>query len=169
VFDINETFISVSLIDLLSSQINASEITIEGGSINIVVYPDSQLNFEKAITKIKEKEEIVKDQIVPEKKDEESPGISLKIDDLKIIDLQLNAENQFKKNKLQVIINELSSEFSYFENHIITSIQLDTHIDSIIKNNELLFSDQQIKLESNLEVDTDSLYVKLEEGNFFIC
>jgi hypothetical protein len=168
VFEIDETFISVSLIDLLSSQINASEITIEGGSINIVVYPDSQLNFEKAITKVKEKEEFVKDQIIPEKKDEETTGISLKIDDLKIIDLQVNAENQFKKNKVQIKINELSSEFSYIENHIITWIELDTHIDSLIKNNELLFSDEQIILESNLEVDTDSIYVKLEEGSFSI-
>ena len=32
----------------------------------------------------------------------------------------------------------------------------------------LLISDQQINFESKLEVDTDSIYVKLEEGSFSI-
>jgi AsmA protein len=97
-----------------------------------------------------------------------TPGLNFQIDNLEIIDLQLSLENQFKKNKVLLRINELQSEFSYVKNQIICSINLDTQIDSLIKNEKLLLSDQQINFESKIEVDTDSIYVKLEEGSFSI-
>jgi len=171
VFDIKEAYISVNMLDLLSSKINVSEITFENGSINAVVYPDSQTNLEKAIKKVSRDEETVKvDTLESEKKLVEQKGsdFSLQIDNLELTDISITAENQFKKNKVRLKINQLQSEFSYKENQIVSSVSLDTHIDSLIKNGELLFSDEQINLESNLEIDTDSIYVKLEEGSFSI-
>lgn len=167
VFNIEEAYISLNIIDLFSSRINVSEITFEVGSLNIIVYPDSQTNLEKALKKITDKEKIVKEETADTVTDTTS-GLNLQIDNLEIIDLQLGLENQFKKNKLQLKINELQSEFSYSENKIISSLNLDASIDSLIKNSEQLLSNQQINFESKLEVETDSIYVKLEEGSFSI-
>jgi len=53
IFEIDEAYISLNIVDLFSSRINVSDITFEGGNINIVVYPDSITNLEKAIKKVK--------------------------------------------------------------------------------------------------------------------
>ncbi len=82
--------------------------------------------------------------------------------------VELNLENQLKKNKVLLKINELQSEFYYNKNQIVCSLNLDTNIDSLIKNEKLLLSDQQINFESKLEVETDSIFVKLEDGKFSI-
>ncbi|MCU0413949.1 MAG: hypothetical protein MUE91_06045 [Ignavibacteriaceae bacterium] len=167
VFDIDEAYISLNIVDLFSSKINVSDVTLEGGSFNIVVYPDSQTNLAKALKKITDKEKVVKEKTAVPVNDTTS-GLNLQIDNLEIIDLQLGLENQFKKNKILLKINELQSEFSYSENKIISSLNLDASIDSLIKNNGLLLSNQQINFESRIQVDTDSIYVKLEEGSFSI-
>ena len=167
VFNIDEAFVSLNIVDLFSSRINISEITFEGGIFNLIIYPDSQTNLQKAL---KMDSSTVK--IVQEESSETIPDttsdLNLQIDNLKIIDLQVGLENQFKKNKVQLKINELQSEFSYSENQIISSLNLDASIDSLIKNNEPLLSDMQVKIVSMLEVDTDSIYVKLEDGSFSI-
>ncbi|HSW55900.1 MAG TPA: AsmA-like C-terminal region-containing protein [Ignavibacteriaceae bacterium] len=167
VFNVKEAYISLNIIDLFSSRINVSEITFEVGSLNIIVYPDSQTNLQKALKIKSGTEKIVKEETADTVTDTTS-GLNLQIDNLEIIDLQLALENQLKKNKLQLKINELQSEFSYSENKIISSLNLDASIDSLIKNNGLLLSNQQINFESKIEVDTDSIYVKLEEGSFSI-
>ncbi|OGU68268.1 MAG: hypothetical protein A2W30_02370 [Ignavibacteria bacterium RBG_16_36_9] len=164
VFNFEEACVSVNIVDLFSSYINASAITIEGGSLSIVVYPDSQTNLEKALKKVTDKEKVVQEK--PAETD--TSILNLQIDKLELIDLELSAENQLTKNKIQLQINELQSGFSYTENQIISSLNLEANIDSLIKNNELLVSDQQFNFESKLEVDTDSIFVKLEEGSLLV-
>lgn len=167
VFNIDEAFVSLNIVDLFSSRINISEITFEGGIFNLIIYPDSQTNLQKAL-----KMDSGAVKIVQEESSETIPDttsdLNIQIDNLEIIDLQVSLENQFKKNKVQLKINELQSEFSYSKNHIISSLNLDASIDSLIKNNGLLLSNQQINFESMVEVDTDSIYVKLGEGSFSI-
>lgn len=176
VFDIREAYVSVNIVDLFSSQINASAITIEGGSLNIVVYPDSQTNLEKAIKKTTEEEKIVQekptqaDTSISQKETVTKipSSLNLQIDNLEIVDLVLSAENQFKKNKILLKINELQSGLSYNNNQIISLLNLDTTLDSLILNSELLLSNENINFESELKIETDSIFVKLEEGSFSI-
>ena len=163
VFDIDEAYISVNIVDLFSSHINASAITFDGGSLNIVVYPDSQTNLEKAIKKVTKREKFVQ-----EKPAETTSDLNLQIDNLEIIDLELSAENQLTKNKVQLKIKELQSEFSYTDNHISSKLNLNTILDSLIIKNKPLLSNMQVNIASLLEVDTDSIYVQLEEGSFSI-
>jgi len=164
VFNLREAYVAVNIVDLFSSYINASALTIEGGSLSIVVYPDSQTNLEKALKKVTDKEKV--DQEKPAETD--ASILNLQIGKLELIDLELSAENQLTKNKIQLQINELQSGFSYTENQIISSLNLEANIDSLIKNSELLVSDQQFNFESKLEVDTDSIFVKLEEGSLLV-
>jgi AsmA protein len=173
VFNIKETFVSLNLLDLLSSKLSVSKITFDGGNVNIIVYPDSQTNIQKAIKKITQKKSVVKEKQTTdadttrqkrETTTKSPPSFSLNIDELSIDDLELSFENQFKKNKILLKINELQSEFSYVKNQIICSINLNTKIDSLIKNEKVLLSDQLINFKSNLEVDTDSMFVKLRDG-----
>lgn len=177
ILNIKEAYVSLNLIDLFSSKINISEITFEGGNINIIVYPDSQVNIHKALKKKEAKKNVLPkkqvsapDSLKPKKNVviKTSSDINLNIEDLEIDDLELNLENQFKKNKVLLRINELQSEFAYSKNQIICSISFDTQIDSLIKNDELLLTDKPITFESNLEVDTDSIFIKLEDGRFSI-
>lgn len=178
IFNIKEAYVSVNLKDLFSSKVNISKITFEGGNVNLIVYPDSQTNLQKAIKITEEKNIVVqKKQISVEdtlnqKKEtatKTSSDINLNIDDLLIDDLELSLENQFKKNKILLNVNELESEFSYSQNQIICVIDFNTEIDSLIKNNEVLLTDQQINFESRIEIDTDSIYVKLDDGSFSIA
>jgi AsmA protein len=177
IININEAFISLDIVDLLSSKISISKITFEGGNINLIVYPDSQTNLQKAIRTTSEKKKVIQKKQTSEsdtlkskrKTTTKTPSdFSLNIDELSIDDLELNLENQFKKNKVLLKINELQSDFSYSKNQIFCSINLDTEIDSLIKNEKLLLYDQKINFESNLEMETDSIFVKLEEGRFAI-
>jgi AsmA protein len=167
VFNIREAYVSINIVDLFSSHIKASSFTIEGGNLNIVVYPDSVTNLEKALRMKSDTNKIIQEGPAETITDTAS-GLNLQINNLEIIDLQLGLENQFKKNRVQLRINELESEFSYSKDHIFCSINLDTKIDSLIKNEKLLLSNQQINFETRLEVETDSIFVKLEDGNFSI-
>jgi uncharacterized protein involved in outer membrane biogenesis len=176
VFNIEEAYISLNIVDLFSSKINVSDVTLEGGNVNFVVYSDSQNNLDKAIRKVTGQEKIVREK--PTETDtsisptqtftDTTSSLSLQIDNLEVINLELNAVNQFKKNKVQLNISELQSEYSYSNNKIICSINLDAKIDSLVKNEKLLLSDQQFDLESNLEVHTDSIIVKLEGGSLLV-
>ena len=177
VFSIKEAYVSVRLLDLLSSKISVSKISFEGGNVNIFVYPDSQTNLQKAIKRKTDKKIVDKKKqtsaadTVKQKKETEikAPSeFSLNIDDLSIDDVELNLENKLKKNKVLLKINELQSEFYYNKKQIVCSLNLDTNIDSLIKNENLLLSDQQINFESKLDIETDSIFVKLEDGRFAI-
>ena len=120
VLEIEDAYVSVNIVDLFSSQINASAIIIEGGSLNVIVYPDSQTNLEKALKKTSGDKEIFQqkpakpDSLISQMQEitEEPSGLSLQIDKLEIINLELSAENHLKKNKMLLKINELQSEFS---------------------------------------------------------
>ena len=58
-----DVYLSLNIIDLLSSRINISKITIENGTANLVVYADGLINLDKAIKgmpKVKPPEEVIK-------------------------------------------------------------------------------------------------------------
>jgi uncharacterized protein involved in outer membrane biogenesis len=177
IFKIKEAYVSLNLIDLFSSKISISSVSFEGGNINIIIYPDSQINIQKALKKKEEKDvglpkkpDSVADTLQQKKQvvTKTSSDFNVNIKDLVIDDLELNLENQFKKNKVLLKINELQSEFSYSKNQIICSLSLDTRIDSLIKNKEILLTDKPFAFESNLKVDTDSILVKLDDGSISI-
>lgn len=177
VFTFKEAYVSVNLIYLFSSKISVSKISFEGGNVNIFVYPDSQTNMQKAVKRKTDKKIIAKQKQTSaadtvkqniETKIKAPSEFSLNIDDLSIDDVVLSLENKLKKNKVLLKINELQSEFYYNKKQIVCSLNLDINIDSLIKNENLLLSDQQINFESKLDIETDSIFVKLEDGRFAI-
>ncbi len=160
---------------MLSSRINVSDITFESGKFNIIVYPDSQTNLEKAIKKAKkeiivQKNPIVADTTISKTKTvvKTKSDLSLQIDNLELVNLTINFENQLKKNRLQCRINEFQSDFSYIDDQIISTFNFDTQIDSLIIGDNLILADEEINFESELEIETDSIFVKLKEGIFSI-
>jgi len=173
VFRFNEAYVSLNIVDLFSSRINVSDITLESGILNLFVCPDKITNLAKAISKVEKKEKRAEEkpiktdssyrktkQIAKSKSD-----LSLKIDNLELIDVKLTIENHLKKNKLQLQINKLQSDFSYINNKILSSPILDAKVDSLIIGDKVLLADDQLNFESNIEVITDSILVKLEEGS----
>ncbi|MBK9098870.1 MAG: hypothetical protein IPM14_12260 [bacterium] len=176
VFKIKEAYVSINVVDLFSSNISASEISFENGSINLIVYPDSQINIVKAIKGANEDEYEAKDELSKAdstKKEEQNiptqkPELSLHIENLEFVNILVNAENKFKKNKIQFRIERLQSDFSYKQKEITASIDFDGHIDSLIKNNASILSDLQIGINSNLQINPDSVFVSFNEGNISI-
>ena len=176
IFEINEAYVSLNIVDLFSSRINVSDITFEGGNINIVVYPDSITNLEKAIKKVTKNKIIVQkkpvevDTSISQTKNvaETKSELSLQIDNLELVNLAVSFENQLRKNRAKITINELQSDFSYKDNQIISSLNFDTQIDSLIIGDNLILADEKINFESELEIETDSIFVKLNEGSFSI-
>ncbi|MCW8804452.1 MAG: AsmA-like C-terminal region-containing protein [Ignavibacteriaceae bacterium] len=174
VFDIGEAYISVNIIDLFSSKFNVSNITFETGSLNIVVYPDSQTNLEKSLkiesgTQIIVQDKfIVRDTLGSQTQQVTKSTLNLQIDKLEIIDVKLIINNYLTKNKLQLQINELQSGFTYINNRIVSSLNFDTKVDSLIIRDNLLLTDEQLNFESNIEVITDSIFVKLEKGSLSV-
>ena len=176
VFEINEAYVSFNIVDLFSSRINVSDITFEGGTLNLIVYPDNSSNLEKAIKKITKQEIIVQKKPTQvdtsisktQKVDENRSDLNLQIDNLEIVDVELRFENQLTTNKLKLYVNQLQSEFSYKNNQIISSLNFDTQVDTLIIGKRLWLNDQHINFESALEIETDSIFVKLKDGNFSI-
>ncbi len=176
VFDIGEAYISVNIIDLFSSRINVSDITIEDGIVNVIAYPDSITNLAMAINKIKNKEKITDELSVrtdssykkTKEISEPKSDLSLQIDNLEIIDVKLIINNYLTKNKLQLKINELQSGFTYINNKIVSSLNFNTRLDSLLIGDNILLADEQLNFESNIEVITDSIFVKLEKGSLSV-
>jgi len=176
VFEIDEAYVSLNIIDLFSSRINVSDITFEGGTLYLVKYRDNSINLEKAIKK-KTKEEIIVQKKTTQvdtsisktqKVDENKSNLNLQIDNMEIVDVEIRIENQLTTNKLKLYVNQLQSEFSYKNNQIISSIIFDTKVDSLIIGNNLWLNDQHIKFESSIEIETDSIFIKVKDGNFSI-
>ncbi len=176
VFKIKEAYISLNLADLFSSRINVSEITFEGGNLNIIVYPDSQSNLEKAITKHKQKKSVIdqKPYVVDttisksNKVTETKPQLIVLIDRLEIENLTILIDNQLTKNKLRINIDRLQSDYSYKINRIISFVNFDAQVDSLFIGEKLIFTDKKITFESDLEIETDSIFVKVRDGNISI-
>ena len=173
IFKFNEAYVSLNIVDLFSSRINVSDITLERGILNLIVYPDNISNLAKAISKVEKKEKRTEEK--PIKTDSSyrktthiakpKSDLNLQIDNLELIDIKLNIENHLKKNRLQLQINNLQSDFTYINNKILSSPNLDAKVDSLIIGDKLLLADDQLNFESNIEVITDSILVKLEEGS----
>ncbi len=176
ILNINEAYISANIVDLFSSRINISEITLEGGTVNFVVYPDSMTNIEKAIKNNTKKVvipleiQIKKDTLKKTEKivTEEFRELIFQIDNLNISDLTVKAENQLNKNKVVLKIEELFSDFSYKDKRVKSSFNLDIGIDTLIKNNGLILADKKIKLKSKIDFDKETSSVNLEEGIFVV-
>ena len=48
IFQFEDVYLYLNIIDLLSSRVNISKITIENGTANILVYADGLINLDKA-------------------------------------------------------------------------------------------------------------------------
>lgn len=176
VFIFKEAYVSVNIIDLFSSKINASEISFQDGRINLVVYPDSQTNLQKAFRKVSAEEKMIEDlptqadsiRIKKQSATEEKPGINLQVENLELANILVNAENKFKKNKVQLKINKFQSDFTYQSKIINSSFELDCEVDSLIKNSRSLLTELQIKIASKLQIDSDSIFIRLNDGELAI-
>ncbi|MCZ7612062.1 MAG: hypothetical protein M5T52_00540 [Ignavibacteriaceae bacterium] len=104
VFEISEVYISINIIDLLSSKINASAIDLSNGNINIIVYPDSQINLKNALGE-ESKKEIVQqkrepvDTVTQKIQTKTETEFAFQFDNFELTDILITAENQFKKTK----------------------------------------------------------------------
>ena len=173
VFNFNEAYVSLNIVDLFSSRINVSDITIERGILNLIVYSDNTSNLAKAISKRVDKDKLTTNkpiktdsayrktkQIAKPKSD-----LNLQINNLELIDIKLNIENHLKKNKLQLQINKFQSDFTYINNKILSSPSLDAKVDSLIIGDNVLLADDKLNFDSNIEVITDSILVKIKTGS----
>ena len=173
VFEISEVYISINIIDLLSSKINASAIDLSNGNINIIVYPDSQINLKNALGE-ESKKEIVQqkrepvDTVTQKIQTKTETEFAFQFDNFELTDILITAENQFKKNKIQLKVNELQSSLTYQNKVINSSFKLDCEIDSIIKNGTSLITDTQIELNSKLQINSDSIFFRLGDGTLII-
>lgn len=169
---IKEAYISVNLVDLLSSRINISTVSFEGGKINILMYKDGKTNIEKAINKVEVKKDTSQSnlpkQIKPKQKKETSSvqknDFSLNVSDFAIIDLILNIENQITKNRISLKLNNFQADLSYDDKQINSSLCIDSIIDSLIINDELILAKNNFSLESELNLNLNSLLISVDEG-----
>lgn len=176
VFDISEAFISLNIVDLFSSRINVSDITFEGGTLTLEVYPDGSSNLDKAIKKITKQEIIVQkkatqsDTLISKTKKvvENKSDLNLQIDNLEIIDVEMRMENQLNRNKLKLNVEYFQSDFSYEDNEIISSLYFDTQIDSLMIGDRLWLAETHLKFKSGFEIETDSIFIKLKDGKFSV-
>ncbi|HEY7751344.1 MAG TPA: hypothetical protein VH917_03555, partial [Ignavibacteriaceae bacterium] len=169
ILNVKEAYLSVNIVDLFKNRkINASSIGFENGFINLVIYPDSQTNIQKAIhissvSQVRETKKIPIDTLKTEvqKVSDVPPGLNLKIENLEMTDLEVAGYNYLTENNFHLKINELQSGISFDDSRIVTSLNLDAYIDAIVFKTSKLISNQQINFETSLQIDTDSFYVKL--------
>jgi AsmA protein len=177
ILNVKEAYLSVNIVDLFKNRkINASSVGFEDGFINLVIYPDSQTNIQKAIhissvSQVRETKKIPIDTLKTEvqKVSDVPPGLNLKIENLEMTDLEVAGYNYLTENNFHLKINELQSGISFDDSRIVTSLNLDAYIDAIVFKTSKLISNQQINFETSLQIDADSFYVKLEEGIFSIA
>ena len=78
--------------------------------------------------------------------------------------MKLTFNNERTKNRLNTRIKELDTEFSLTKRQIAAAFNFDFILDSLIINDKPLLSNQNIVLESKLNVDSG--FVKIEAGKF---
>ena len=106
-------YLTFNLTDLLARNINVTNMTLQGGQIRILTYPDSSTNLGNAIASNVESvpvEELVIDEVDTLITDTELEKF-LAIDNLRIKDVIVEFDNRIVERKIALHINNLSASF----------------------------------------------------------
>jgi len=107
-------YLSFKLTDLLAGNINVTNVTVQGGQIRIITYPDSTTNLGNAI--LSNDNSDVVDELVFEEVDTLTTTAELEkflaINNVTIKDVTVGFENRVVDRKISLHINNLSASFS---------------------------------------------------------
>jgi AsmA protein len=173
---IEEIYVAIDIVDLIGGVINIPEVTIAGGTFNIVTYPDSRINLFNALGKEKpgnltvteditslavgedETEPIGKDTLDSEK----NVKYDLTVDELTLQNLTFDFTNLALKRNSTLRINELTSSFIYREKRIISDLSTDIDIENIGYSDQTYLTNNKINLNTSLSFDEEKTIIDIK-------
>lgn len=174
ILKIKDVYLSVNIIDLLSSRLNVTNVSIDEGSVNLLVYADGTTNISRALMKVVAQKEIIqqpqsetqKKKSRPEQKPSPKKPLDLilSVSDLSIDNISLRVENKITLNKLLLKLNSMNSDFTYNLSKMTANILADTFLDSLIINDKSVLSQKKIVLSTLFEIDIKSTLINFYEG-----
>ncbi|UCH66436.1 MAG: hypothetical protein JSW63_04725, partial [Ignavibacterium sp.] len=174
---IEEIYVAIDIIDLISGKFNVPEVTIAGGKFNIVTYPDSSINLFNALGKEKpgnlnvtedisslltEDEREPEPTIIDSVESDKSSDLDLSVDEITLQTIILSFNNLALKRSSSYIINSLNASFIYQEKRIISDLNTDIEIENISFPKHTYLADKNIRLNTSLSFDEKNNIVEIK-------
>lgn len=173
----NEIYAAINVMDLIGGRINVSEVTIDGGTLNIVTYKDSSVNLFNALGLNKPAHVTEKKELIPEEslktdklkseednytQPDENKEVDLSVDKLTIKNLKINFENQIFNRTASYNIKNLSSSFHHKPDLINGSLKTDIKINSIQLSDKTFLKNKQLKIQTDFSFDREKLFIDVQ-------
>jgi len=175
--EFNEIYAAINIMDLIGGRINVSEVTIDGGTLNIVTYKDSSINLFNALgmnkpANVTEKKELIPEESLKTEKlksskenintSNEEKVIDLSIEQLTIKNLVINFENHIFNRTSSYNIKNLSSSFHHKPDLINGSLKTDININSIQLADKTFLKNKQLKIQTDFSFDREKLFIAVQ-------
>ena len=148
---VNNFYCGIELFKLIKNQLKVSSIVIEGGELDLVIYPDSSLNLINAV-ETKSEPTSEKKSISSKIKSEES-DVFIVVDELKLVNVKLSVTNNPDNKQSAILIKDFQSDFEYRDKNLKFNFFTIILIESLKINDDLSISDQEIKIHVESRLD----------------
>lgn len=140
---IENLFFSIDVLDLIQNRINISEVTLSGGQIRLIRYPDSTYNLLNALS----------GNPIDAQSDTTASEIGIRLDNITLIDMDFIFENKPLKRSAYYYVNNLKSHFSYTQKIIEGDAEIDLHIQDIRLEDGSIFQNKDMLINADFRYD----------------
>ncbi|MEZ5083149.1 MAG: hypothetical protein R2750_06845 [Bacteroidales bacterium] len=166
---LNSLYASINLVDMIYGNINVSKVTLDGGELRLVMYPDSSVNLMNAI---KPKIQNPSDDRLP-LPNKKSASDSSNVNDISSILLtEISIKNftiaslDLKDNKTTIVyLDKLRASFSYYQDTIQCAIKTTANLNSIPISDRLLLKDKTLTIETAIYYDKSERELRIDPGH----
>jgi len=126
IVSISEVYVTLDVMDLIRKDIQVSEARMKDGFLRIEMYEDSITNLEMALG--------MRFSDFKKAGDSEASGmplIKVNLEQIEVANLMIVLNDRIRANHLLMTVNQLESGFSYLNEKIEASIELNIDIDSV--------------------------------------
>jgi len=162
---IDNFFCGLQLMNLLKGEVNILEVKVNGGELDLIIYPDSSLNLIDAVKE--DSTSHVQKKSVSKNQKSESSEISIVVKELTIENLKVNIKNQPEKKQSSIEIKNFESDFTYSEDKANLNFTTSILIEQLKIAEDKFITDQEIKLKISSNLDKIK-GLQVEEGKLEI-
>lgn len=158
VIQLNEIDLSFDVLGLLRSEINLSKLSIYGGKIQIVQYPDSTFNITNALRG----KEVQMDSSKSKK------AVNLNIDKLFVENVDLEFYHLNHNAHLNTSINSIKASFQFSKDSLNCTLDLHSKLNEFVIGNDRLIEDKKISLNSSFNYNNITKSIRIKKGKLGI-
>lgn len=159
---INEFNLSLHILELIRGDILVEQLMLKNGFIRLEVYPDSAMNFEKALGII------LGEKASPVNGSTESE-MGIDLNKIELTNIQALYEDQTSGNHVNILIKQLESRLSYLPELIEANVELELDIKELKVQEISIESKDEVVFKSHIVFNPEKRNVQIEPSSLSLA